>query len=250
MQQYSVSALGFIIWLKMVQRKTGLLFFTSEVCSHHASLVLQMQTTEAHPFLPSPYTHHPMKARATVLQNYIGTLDYLFISYSSLHCINFPLTNQTFLLERLLDYFFQINVFRATQIHMGDSCCTSQGQKGDYLLLPGGFKCVPTSQCCYLGYSRGKKKNIYGRDCKDLNYSLGCWCSDVTLFYVANYNTAYLNRAERCLFLISPLFPARCSCRLPVQSVCRGEVNSQLQLKEDIIVVSRLHYSSRRIDYF
>jgi len=41
-----------------------------------------------------------MKAGATVLQNYIATLDYLFISYSSLHCINFPLTNQTLLLEK------------------------------------------------------------------------------------------------------------------------------------------------------
>lgn len=60
---------------------------------------------EARPFLPSPYTHHPMKAGATVLQNYIATLEYLFISYSSLHCINFPLTNQTLLLEKTVWLF-------------------------------------------------------------------------------------------------------------------------------------------------
>lgn len=193
LQQCSVSALGFIIWLKMVQRKTGLLFFTSEVCSHHASLVLQMQTTEAHPFLPSPYTHHPMKAGATVLQNYIATLDYLFISYSSLHCINFPLTNQTFLLERLFDYFFQINVFGATQIHMGDLSATCLGdRKGITCSLQETSSVSPPVSAAIWGYSWKKKKHICGRDCKDLNYSLGCWCSDVTLFYVTNCNTAYL----------------------------------------------------------
>lgn len=153
MEQHSASALGFVIQLKMVQRKTGLLFFTSEVCSHHVSLILQMQTTEACPFLPSPYTHHPMKAGATALQNYIATLDYLFISYSSLHCINFLLTNQALLLEKT-DYFFQINVFIATQIHTGKSCAMSWREKGNYLLLLGDFQLM-----LLFGYIIGKSSN-------------------------------------------------------------------------------------------
>ena len=56
------------------RKKSGLLFFTSVVCSHHVSLIHQMQkkTPEAHAFLVSPYTHHPMKTGAPVLLNCIA----------------------------------------------------------------------------------------------------------------------------------------------------------------------------------
>lgn len=113
------------------------------------------------------------------------------------------------------------------------------------LLAPSRRRQVCPCQLTLLfGDIPGKKKKscVCGRDCDDLNYSLGYWSSDVTLFQVTNCNAACLQRTGRCSFLISPLFPASPSCRFPVQPACRGQVNRQLQHKEEIIAVSHLHY--------
>lgn len=100
------------------EKRSGLLFFTSVVCSPHVSLIHQIQTTEANPFLLSPYTHHPMKTRAKVLLNYIAIVDYLFTSYSSPHCINFQPTNQIFLLWKTVKEIISVSVNIATQKHL------------------------------------------------------------------------------------------------------------------------------------
>lgn len=113
-----------------------------------------MQTTEACPFLPSPYTHHPMKAGATALQNYIATLDYLFISYSSLHCINFLLTSQALLLEKTVWLFLlEKCIYSYTDPHRP---LIRSLERERELLAPSWRLLV---NAAIWGYSRGEKKS-------------------------------------------------------------------------------------------
>lgn len=104
------------------QKKYGLLFFTSVVCSPHVSLIHQMQT-EAQPFSSVALYYHPMKTGAKVLLNYIATVDYLFTSYFSPHCINFLLTNWMLLSRELVKKappFYNLNII---ELHRGTCIC-------------------------------------------------------------------------------------------------------------------------------
>lgn len=159
-----------------------------------------MQTTEACPFLPSPYTHHPMKAGATALQNYIATLDYLFISYSSLHCINFLLTNQALLLEKTVWLFLLDKcIYSCTDPHRQLMCYVLERKRE--LLAPSRRLLVNTAVWVYY-----REKKIWWL-CSGPNYAIGYWSSGITLVSVAKCNAMYLHRTE-WWSLISPLFPA------------------------------------------
>lgn len=137
--------------------KTGLLFFTSEVCSLQASFPLQMQQQKgALPLLPSPYMHPPTPTPE--LQPCTATLDSFSISYSSLHSIHFLLTNQAALLERTNADFNKMWILY-TQIHTGHSrCCLSQDREAFVLPSLGAFIRCPWEKQKILGGEDGSSQ--------------------------------------------------------------------------------------------